>query len=365
MRCARAKGELTAVSASKDPRAVAVVELDVPAAEPDSGGSGWRRNGDKDGGFQYSNARGEPIRGKSHLARIERLAIPPAWTDVRISTTAGADLQATGYDAAGRKQYVYHPDFVARQAERKFKRMRRFFDALPTMRDTTSRHLGAETRPVELRVMATLVRLINECYFRVGSEEYTRRHLTYGVTTLLKSHVRMDDGTLIFSYKGKKGVRQRHVIADEKLLAIVRQLMELPGKRVFQYYDEHDELRAANGHDLNAYIRATMGKGLSAKDFRTWAGTLPAAQILSEIGPAETETQAKRNVVETVKQVAEQLGNTPAVARATYISPVLFEKYMEGKTLEGYTRRAERSIKAQQLDHVPEELALVRLLGLT
>ncbi|MEJ7653679.1 MAG: hypothetical protein WKH64_10235 [Chloroflexia bacterium] len=265
------------MSASKDPQAVAVAELDVPAAEPDSGGRGWRRNGDKVGGFQYSNARGEPIRGKSHLARIERLAIPPAWTDVRISTTAGADLQATGYDAAGRKQYVYHPDFVARQAERKFKRMRRFFDALPTMRETTSRHLGAETRPVELRVMATLVRLINECYFRSARK-----------STSAAPDVRSDNAAEVARPNGRryielqlqrqKGVDSATSSRTSDLLTIVRQLMDLPGKRVFQYYDEHDELRAANGHDLNAYIRATMGKGLSAKDFRTWAGTLLAAQ---------------------------------------------------------------------------------------
>lgn len=325
---------------------------------------GWRREGNPDDGFRYVNARGEPIRSAPHLERIRSLRIPPAWEDVRISTSFSADLQATGFDAAGRKQYLYHPDFVARQAARKFAKLGTFAGSLPRMREITSQHLQATTDPEQRRIMATLVRLINESYFRVGSEQYVKRHKTYGITTLLKSHVRLEGGTITFRYKGKKGVRQNHIIVDEDLHAVIAVLMDLPGRRVFKYIDGQGQIRTVNGHELNAYIREVMGPGISAKDFRTWAGTLLAAETLADLGPAASERQMKQNATETVKHVAEKLGNTPAVARASYISPVVFERYAEGKTLDGYTRRAEKMIRARQLDLEPEELALVRLLGL-
>lgn len=325
---------------------------------------GWRRVGDPERGFRYENARGEPIRSSPHIERIESLRIPPAWTDVRISPGFRSDLQATGFDAAGRKQYLYHPEYAARQAERKFARLGAFASSLPRMRKLTSAHLGEGVDPEERRVMATLVRLINEAYFRVGTEEYAKKHRTYGITTLRKSHVRLRAGAVTFTYTGKKGVRQSHVVTDEQLYGILEALMRLRGSRVFQYFDENGELRAANGHELNAYIRRVMAPGISAKDFRTWAGTLLAAETLADAGPAPNERRAKKNVTEAVKRVAEKLGNTPAVARSAYISPIVFERYMEGKTLEGYMRRAERTIRSRQLEYEAEELALVRLLGL-
>jgi DNA topoisomerase-1 len=325
---------------------------------------GWLREGDKERGFLYLNAKGQPIRSAAHLERISRLRIPPAWRDVRISPSFHTDLQATGFDDAGRKQYIYHPDYVARQAARKFDRLGLFASRLPRMRELTSEDLDASTDLTRPRVMATMVRLINEAYFRVGSEEYEKRHRTYGITTLHKRHVRLEHGAMIFDYRGKKGVRQRQVVIDDQLYAIVERLLTLPGRRVFQHFDEYGELRPASGHELNAYIRQVMSPGLSAKDFRTWGGTLLAAEKLAELGPARSERQAKKNAVEAVKYVAERLGNTPAVARSSYISPVVFDHYMEGKTLEGYARRAERTIRAKQLDYEPEELALVRLLGL-
>ncbi len=325
---------------------------------------GWRREGTKEEGFSYVNAKGQPIRSPAHLERIDGLAIPPAWTDVRISPSFRTDLQATGYDDAGRKQYIYHPEFVARQAARKFERLAVFARALPRMREQTTEDLESSDEPLQPRIMATLVRLINEYYFRVGTEEYEKRHRTYGITTLLKRHVSIQDDRIRFTYTGKKGIRQSHVVVDEQLLEIVIGLMDLPGKRVFQYYDQEGVLRTANGHMLNAYIRRVMAPGLSAKDFRTWGGTLLAATELADRGPAKSERQAKKNIVEAVKLVAEKLGNTPAVARSSYISPVVFERYLEGKTLEGYVKRAENTIRASQLDYEPEELALVRMLGL-
>lgn len=326
---------------------------------------GWRREGDKERGFAYVSAKGKTIRGESHLKRIENLRIPPAWEDVHISPSFSSDLQATGFDSAGRKQYIYHPDYVARQSERKFKRLGLFASNLPAMREITSQHLEITTDPVEPRIMATLVRLINEAYFRAGSEEYARQHKTYGITTLLKRHVRLlDDATMLFRFAGKRGIKQRRVVTDERLFAVIETLMDIPGKRVFQYYDERGDLHIANGHTLNAYIREVMGCSISAKDFRTWAGTLLAAEMLADLGLAKDERQVKKNITETVKGVAEQLGNSPAIARSSYISPVVFERYQEGKTLDEYVRRSEKTIRARQLNYEPEELALVRLLGL-
>lgn len=329
------------------------------------GRGGWRREGDKERGFKYLNSKGKLVRSEAHLNRITGLRIPPAWTDVRISPSFTSDLQATGFDSAGRKQYIYHPDFVARQSERKFNRLALFARNLPRMREITSEHLETYTNPMEPRVMATLVRLINEAYFRAGSDEYVKRYRTYGITTLLKRHVRLvERGVMLFQYTGKRGIRQRQVVTDEQLFAVIESLMNLPGRRVFQFYDEQGNLHVASGHILNRYIREVMAPGLSAKDFRTWAGTLLAAETLADLGPAGSEREAKRNMTETVKMVAEQLGNTPAVTRSSYISPIVFERYQEGKTLEGYVRGSVKTIQARQLDYDPEELALVRLLGL-
>lgn len=327
--------------------------------------SGWKRVGDEECGFTYLNARGTQIESERQLARIQSLVIPPAWTDVQIAPDAHADLQATGVDGAGRKQYIYHPDHVARQAERKFKRLRQFAETLPDMRERTSEDLASANELSEFPVLATMVRLINEAYFRAGSEEYTRRYRSYGITTLLKRHVHLlEDETLLFEYRGKSGVRQRQVVADEDLFAVVVSLMELPGRRLFQYYDDHGEVHAPNGHRLNQYIRQLMGPGISAKDFRTWAGTLIAAESLAELGPATSKRQTDKNIVAAIKRVAEELGNTPAVARASYVSPGVIERYREGKTLDDYVRRSVKTIRARQLDYEPEELALVRLLGL-
>lgn len=326
---------------------------------------GWRRVGSKEEGFRYENARGEPIKGRAHVERVEGLRIPPAWKDVRISPSARADLQATGFDDAGRKQYLYHPEFVERQAARKFEKLGAFARALPRMRELTSEHLEGTDDPVRVRVMAALVRLINEAYFRVGTEEYAKKHRTYGITTLERRHVKLGgDGAVSFEYVGKKGVRQRQVVVDEVLFEVIEQLLAIPGKRVFKYLDEDGELHFANGHMLNAYIREVMAPGISAKDFRTWAGTLLAAEELADAGPAESERQRKQRMTAAAKRVAEQLGNTPAVARASYISPVVFERYEEGKTLEGYMRRAERTIRSRQLEYEPEEVALMGLLGI-
>ncbi len=342
-----------------------LVEQQGREAGSASSSRGWRREGDKDHGFRYLDSKGREIRSAGTLERIESLRIPPAWTDVHIAASPDANLQAIGFDSAGRKQYIYHPDYVARQAERKFRRLGLFARHLPRMRELTSEHLEASSDPVETRVMATLVRLINEAYFRAGSEEYARKHRSYGITTLLKRHVRLvEDGTMVFRFEGKSGIRQRRVVTDEELFVVMESLMPIPGRRVFQYYDDQGRLHVASGHALNAYIREVMSPGLSSKDFRTWAGTLLAAETLAELGPARSQREMKANVVRTVKRVAEELGNTPAVARSSYISPAVFERYEEGRTLEDYVRRSEKTIRARQLDYEPEELALVRLLGL-
>jgi DNA topoisomerase-1 len=322
----------------------------------------WRRKGSKEKGFVYLNPQGKPIRDRRHLKRISALAIPPAWQEVAIAADPDAPLQAVGIDAAGRKQYRYHPDFQAQQAEAKFQRLGSFARYLPLLRHRLNEDLSTEGLNKQ-RVLALVVRLIEEAYFRVGDDRHARQNKTFGITTLRKKHLKCQDAAAFcFIYIGKHNIKQRQVIADEELTAVLRQLLDLPGQRLFQYVDDGRRYPITN-RMVNAYIKEAMGQQFSAKDFRTWAGTLLAAEELAELGPADTLTQQRRNVVAACKAVAEQLGNTPAVCRSSYISPKVFEQYMQGKTLETFLRRAERTVKLRQLEQTPQEVALVKLLG--
>lgn len=323
----------------------------------------WRRKGSKRRGFTYLNPQGKPIRDRRHLKRISALAIPPAWNDVVVASDPDAPLQAIGVDAAGRKQYRYHPEFEAQQAEAKFKRLGSFARQLPQLRRQINADLNTEGLNKN-RVLALIVRLIEEAYFRVGDDRHTRQNRTFGITTLRKKHLRCDgDDALCFVYTGKHNIKQRQVIVDDHLNTILRELLDLPGQRLFQYIDDEGKRYPITNRMVNQYIKEAMGEQFSAKDFRTWAGTLLAAEELAEIGVADTATQQRHNIVAACKAVAEQLGNTPAVCRKSYISPKVFERYIEGKTLETFLPRAERTIKLHQLEQTPEEVALVKLLG--
>ncbi|HWG55002.1 MAG TPA: hypothetical protein VNT58_00615 [Gaiellaceae bacterium] len=321
---------------------------------------GWRRAGSK-GRFRYLDARGNRITDPAKLARIERLVIPPAWTDVWISPRPNANLQATGLDAAGRRQYLYHPDFRARQEQAKFDKLVRFAERLPDLRLAMGEHMTLDPYEPD-RVCAVAVRLINLAWFRVGSEEYAKRSRTYGVTTLYKKHVTVRGTKVAFTFRAKHKVLVRTTLVDTELATAIGDLLALEGgSRLFRF-SRNGTIVPLSGQVLNRYIREYMGGEFSAKDFRTWGGTLTAAIAFAERGPAETEAQAKRTVAAVMRTVGERLGNTPTVARASYVSPAVIEQYLDGRTIEDFRPRHLRVVRARDIGLDPEEQALVSLL---
>jgi DNA topoisomerase I len=323
----------------------------------------WRRTGSKSSGFRYETADGRRVTDEEALERIKSLAVPPAWREVRISPSPRGPLQAIGVDTAGRVQRIYHPTSVARRARRKFEKIERFGEALPALRRRTNEDLAREGLGKE-RVLAVVVRLINDLYFRVGSEESVRRYRTYGVTTLRNRHLEIKPGgRLVFEFKGKHHVHHRRILVDEELAALVGEIKSLGGSKLFQYVGEDGRKRPVSPRDVNDYIKAAAGAEFSAKDFRTWGGTLLASVELAELGGCEDERQAKKNLVTAVKRVAERLGNTPTVCRACYIHPAVLEAYERGRSIEEFRpRRARRRIRRQQPEYTVEELALLKLL---
>jgi DNA topoisomerase I len=322
---------------------------------------GWRRRGSQRRGFRYVDSRGRQITDKTALARVDALRIPPAWKDVWISPRAGAKLQATGLDRAGRRQYLYHPEFRARQEQAKYDKLVRFAERLPELRKVLSEHLDQE--PLSLEWTAALaVRLVNEGWFRVGNERYARSYKTFGITTLRKCHVRARGSRISFRFRAKHRVLCRTVLVDAELAAAMKELLALPGGRRLFRYRRDDELFNLGARKLNEYIREHMGEEFTAKDFRTWGGTLLAAIQLAEAKPAESATEQKRAVAAVMRAVGERLGNTPAVARSSYVSPAVVEQYLDGRTIDDFRPRHLRVVGARGLDLDPEEQALLSLL---
>lgn len=323
----------------------------------------WRRTRSKSRGFRYETADGRRIEDEAALERIRSLVIPPAWREVRISPSPRSSLQAIGVDKAGRVQRIYNPNFVARRARRKYEKIERFGEALPRLRRKANEDIAREGLGKE-RVLAVVVRLINDLYFRVGSEESVKRYRTYGVTTLRNRHLEIEPGgRLVFKYTGKHHIRHRRILVDEELAALVRDIKALGGSKLFQYVGEDGRRRPVTPRDVNEYIKAAAGAEFSAKDFRTWGGTLRAAVELAEAGCCEDERGAKKHVVAAVKRVAERLGNTPGVCRSCYIHPKVLEAYVRGRSIEEFRpRRARRLIHGRQPDYSVEELALLKLL---
>jgi len=321
---------------------------------------GWRRIGSR-GHFRYAEARGNAITDEEKLERIRALVIPPAWCDVWISPSATAKLQATGVDAAGRRQYLYHADFRAQQAQAKFDRLIRFAERLPDLRAAMVEHMDHDALD-RLRVSAIATRLINRGWFRVGSERYARDSQTYGITTLRKGHVRVRGHRIAFDFRTKHRAVVRTTLVDEELADAVAELLELPGgPRLFRY-DWEGNLCNLTGARLNDYVRDHLGDEFTAKDFRTWGGTLLAAIALAERGPAETESAAKRVIPSVMRRVGKELGNTPAVARSSYVSPAVIEQYLDGRTIKDFRPRHLRVVRARDPGLDPEEQALLSLL---
>ena len=322
----------------------------------------WRRVGSPEEGFTYRKADGKPLRLPSALARIKALAIPPAWTGVEIAVDPAAKVQATGIDAAGRKQYRYHPDATHRRARRKYRKLLEFARVLPQIRDATDEHLRQPGVGRD-KVLATIVRLMMRGFFRVGSERYAVDNKTFGIATLRKRHLRIDGTDLRFRYVGKKSIHQHHVVADTPLVEVLREIMALPGTRLFRYVDESGHPRNVTSADVNGYLKQLAGEKYTSKDIRTWGGTVRAATILADIGPPRSATEAKKNTLLACKLVSSELGNTPAVCRSAYIHPVVLEKYQTGKTIAPYMREAPRPAEAgAPAQYYPEEAALMRFL---
>jgi DNA topoisomerase I len=321
---------------------------------------GWRRVGSRRR-FRYEDSRGKRITDPDKIARIESLVIPPAWRDVWISPRSNAKLQATGIDKAGRRQYLYHPEYRARQEQAKYDKLVRFAERLPEFRQTLSDDLAGEELTPEW-TCALAVKLINLGWFRVGGEHYAKQYRTFGITTLSKSHVTVRGSRVSFKYRGKHRVWVRTAVVDAELAAAMRTLLTLKGgRRLFRYRAE-DGLSTLSGRKLNEYIQEHMGEEFSAKDFRTWGGTLLAAIALGERGIPDAETEARRVVADVMRKVGERLGNTPAVARSSYVSPAVVEQYLDGRTIDDFRPRHLRVVGARDIDLDPEERALVSLL---
>ena len=321
---------------------------------------GWTRKGRK-GAFRYYDARGRQIVDPSRLERIERLAIPPAWKDVWISPGSRAKLQATGRDKAGRKQYLYHPDYRAAQEQAKYDRLIRFAERLPDLRAAMAEHMDRDALDRE-RVSALATRLINHGWFRVGTERYAKESGTFGITTLRKRHVRVRGGRITFEFHGKNRSVVRSTLVDAELAVAVKELLELPGGTRLFRYEWDGGLVGLTGARLNDYVREWMGEEFTVKDFRTWGGTLVAAVGLAERGPAASEAQQKRIISAVMRKVGKELGNTPAVARSSYVSPAVIHQYLDGTTLEDFRPRHLRVVGARDVGLDPEEQALLSLL---
>jgi len=324
--------------------------------------TGIKRVGSKEKGFSYVYPdSGERVREEKVLDRVESLKIPPAYRDVRVARGPSAKVQAVGYDSAGRLQYVYNPKYRERKEREKFERVLRFAGALPRMRQVTSGHLRRKKLDRE-RVLACMTRLMNAAYFRVGEERYAKNNMTYGIATLRRKHLRIEGDAMFFEYAGKWGKHQRQCVVDRNLREIVEECAGLPGYEIFKYVNGDGDLKDVKSRDLNLYVKEVMGEEFTAKDFRTWAGTLIAALKLARMGAAEDLKQGQKNVLAAVDHVAERLGNTRAIARSSYISPRVLDHYMEGSVVVYYGERIEEVIAAEQGGLTDEERALLDLL---
>jgi DNA topoisomerase-1 len=325
---------------------------------------GWTRVRSKRA-FVYLDQHGRPVQDADAIDRIEGLAIPPAWKDVWISPRPHAKLQATGFDKAGRKQYLYHRDFRARQEREKYDRLIRFAEKLPELRAVMAVHLNREELDHE-RVAAIALRMIDSGWFRVGSEQHARASGTYGITTLRKRHVTVRGHRVKLSFRGKHRIQTRSTLVDAELAAAIRELAATPGgSRLFRYVRDGRHCNLTS-RQLNDYVKLHLGPEFTAKDFRTWGGTLRAAVELAEDsarnGFPQSVAAERRSVSAAMRRVATQLGNTPAVCRASYVSPSVIDHYLKGRTIENFRPRHLRLVNARQVELEPEEQGMLALL---
>lgn len=309
-------------------------------------------------GFAYIAADGKIIRNATVLDRIRALAVPPAWTNVWICTDPRGHLQATGRDAKGRKQHRYHAAWRAHRDETKFDRLQAFADVLPLIRRRTNADLAQQGLP-RTKVLATIVQLLEKSLIRVGNEEYARHNQSFGLTTLRARHVRVNGDTLRFQFRGKSGVRHSVKVNDRRLARVVKHCRDLPGQELFQYIDEAGEAQVVDSGDINGYLKEITGQDFTAKDFRTWSGTVLAATALREVPPQETKRETERCVNVAIEAVAGMLGNTPSVCRKSYVHPGVVDSYRDGSMATVFGRKTRSSARAGLR---ADEIALLALL---
>jgi DNA topoisomerase-1 len=312
-------------------------------------------------GFIYVDSDGKLIRDRAEIGRIRALAIPPAWKDVWICPIPNGHLQATGRDAKGRKQHRYHPRWREIRDENKYGRIITFAKFLPRIRKKVNRDLALPGLPRQ-KVLATVVRLLETTFIRVGNEEYARQNRSYGLATLRDHHVDISGSNVRFEFRGKSGVEHAVDLNDRRIAQIIKRCQDLPGYELFQYIGEDGERHSIDSTDVNDYLREIAGADFSTKDFRTWAGTVLAARALREFQGFDSEVQAKRNIVQAIESVAKKLGNTKAVCRKCYIHPAVINAYTDGSLLAALRRRVEKELKESLHRLNPEEAAVVALL---
>ena len=303
--------------------------------------------------FVYFDTEGKEIRDEARILRLNRLAIPPAYTDVWICPSPNGHLQATGRDDRGRKQYRYHERWREVRDENKYEKMVIFGKALAKIRRWINRDLKQRGLPRE-KVLATVVQLLERTFIRVGNEEYAKENHSFGLTTMRNRHVEVRGARLRFRFRGKSGKDHEVDLEDRRVAKTIRQLQDLPGQELFQYRDENGEVRGVTSDDVNEYLRNITGENFTAKDFRTWAGTVLAAMALSAQEPFENKSQAKKNVKTAISAVAQMLGNTPAICRKCYVHPAVLETYLDGTLSEGLKRKAEATLQ-DALGHLRSE----------
>ncbi len=323
----------------------------------------WQRKGSKSLGFTYIDNNGKKVKDETTLQRIKSLVIPPAWKYVRISPSSRSSLQAVGLDTSGRVQYLYNSKFREKQEQKKFAKIEKFGEYLPKFREITNAHLELEGFPRE-KILALMTRLMNSLYIRVGSQKSVKQYKTFGITTLQNRHLEIErGGKLVFNFVGKHHIKHRKILVDKEFAAIMKELKAIGGARkLFNYVDQDGKPCPIKAKDINQYLKTTIAPEYSAKDFRTWGGTLLAALELAEIGRADDEKLLKKNIVKAVKKVAEQLGNTPDVCRNSYIHPTVIMSYKKGQTLSEFTEKRQRKIK-RKTGIEPEENALINLFN--
>lgn len=339
---------------------------DIKAA----GAAGLRYSTDRDkgirrrrqgGSFVYLSDQGRRIKDEETLRRIKALAIPPAWTDVWICASANGHLQATGRDARKRKQYRYHADWRSHREENKYSHVLGFARTLPKIRRRVSRDL-ARPGMQRSKVLAAVVRLLETTLIRIGSPEYARTNRSYGLTTMRNGHARVKGRQITFKFRGKSGRVHDITLADRRLAGIVRKCQDMPGQELFAYEDDTGAVVDVGSQEVNDYLRDITGGEYTAKDFRTWAGTVLAALALREMEAFTSEAQAKKNILTAVESVAAMLGNTPAVCRKCYVHPGILDSYLSGATIDTVSQRIDKGLDKALRQMRPEEAAVVVLL---